>query len=160
MGASPLGPAVSPLLSPGTPIVPKGAGRSGAARSRSKNSQWDNLAVWQKGLLAGGAVYLFLMLVVFILPALAWPIVILLAFACFGVCVVGGLWGIIVPFQEGMAEGLMCLFVPFYGLYYLITRWSEMWKPFVTQLCALAAMIPVFLLILVAGFGQILLYSG
>lgn len=43
---------------------------------------------------------------------------------------VAGLWGIGVAFGEDILCGLMYLFVPFYWLYYLVTRWSEMRKPF------------------------------
>ena len=33
---------------------------------------------------------------------------------------------IVIPFRESAACCLMCLFAPFYGLYYTITRWDAM----------------------------------
>jgi hypothetical protein len=40
------------------------------------------------------------------------------------------------PWQESAACGLMCMFVPFYALYYLITRWDAMKGPFLSGLAA------------------------
>ena len=33
---------------------------------------------------------------------------------------------LIIPFRESATCGLCYIFVPFYGLYYLITRWQDM----------------------------------
>jgi ribosomal protein S27E len=46
----------------------------------------------------------------------------------------GGLRMLITPFQEDIVCGLLYLFVPFYWLYYVITRWDEMSNPFLTAL--------------------------
>ena len=43
---------------------------------------------------------------------------------------------LVLPFQESTACGLMCMFVPFYALYYLITRWDAMRGPFLSGLAA------------------------
>ena len=43
---------------------------------------------------------------------------------------------LVLPFQESAACGLMCMFVPFYALYYLITRWDAMRGPFLSGLAA------------------------
>ena len=43
---------------------------------------------------------------------------------------------LVLPFQESAACGLMCMFVPFYALYYLITRWDTMRGPFLSGLAA------------------------
>ncbi len=42
----------------------------------------------------------------------------------------GGLWLLGVAFHEGVMCGVMYLFVPFYGLYYLISRWDDCKRPF------------------------------
>src|SRR5207244_2783805 len=47
---------------------------------------------------------------------------------------VAGFWHLIIAFQEGPMCGLLCLFVPFYSLYYLITRWDETQRPFFLNL--------------------------
>jgi hypothetical protein len=43
---------------------------------------------------------------------------------------------LVLPWQESAACGLMCMFVPFYALYYLITRWDTMKGPFLSGLAA------------------------
>ena len=48
----------------------------------------------------------------------------------------GFLGMLVLPFQESAACGLMCMFVPFYALYYLITRWDTMRGPFLSGLAA------------------------
>ena len=47
-----------------------------------------------------------------------------------------GIWQIIVAFREDTVCGLLYLFVPFYPLYYLVTRWDEMKRPFFLHLIA------------------------
>lgn len=69
-----------------------------------------------------------------------------------GVCVLGfflvlgvilslvaSVMAIIVAFEEDVLCGLMYLFLPFYPLYHLITRWDEQKKPFLMSLCAMFA---------------------
>ena len=53
----------------------------------------------------------------------------------------------IVPFLESAAQGLLCIFVPFYSLYYLITRWESMKRPFVLLLSANAGPIALAILL-------------
>jgi hypothetical protein len=43
---------------------------------------------------------------------------------------IGGIWFLVVAFQEDILQGILCLFVPFYSLYFLITRLEEAGKPF------------------------------
>ncbi len=43
-----------------------------------------------------------------------------------GLMAVGGIGMFIVPFFESVVCGLLNLFLPFYGLYYLVTRWEDM----------------------------------
>jgi hypothetical protein len=50
----------------------------------------------------------------------------------------GGITSLIVPFFESAVQGLLCFFVPFYQLYYLITRWQPMKRPFLLWLGGIA----------------------
>jgi hypothetical protein len=43
---------------------------------------------------------------------------------------VGHIWGICVAFSESAICGILYWWLPFFALYYLITRWDEMKKPF------------------------------
>jgi hypothetical protein len=49
----------------------------------------------------------------------------------------GGLWFLIVAFQDSALEGLLCFLVPFYSLYYLITHFEETKRPFFVQLAGM-----------------------
>jgi len=55
-------------------------------------------------------------------------------FFAFGI---GGIWLAIIAFRESAGQGVLCLLVPFYALYYAITRWAEAKKPFVISLIGL-----------------------
>lgn len=48
--------------------------------------------------------------------------------------IVGGIWFLVVAFQESVLWGLGCLFVPFVSLVFLILNFAEAWKPFVVSL--------------------------
>lgn len=48
-------------------------------------------------------------------------------FVCIAIMSAVGIWQIIIPFQESAEQGLLCLFIPFYGFYYLISRWDRCW---------------------------------
>lgn len=47
---------------------------------------------------------------------------------------VGYIWMLVTPFRESVVCGIMWLFVPFYALYYLCSRWEDTWRPFTTYL--------------------------
>ncbi len=53
------------------------------------------------------------------------------------VAVVGGIWILITAFRESTSQGLLCMFVPFYVVYYAIKRWSDAKKPLVLGLVGL-----------------------
>ncbi|WP_143392868.1 hypothetical protein [Fimbriiglobus ruber] len=40
------------------------------------------------------------------------------------------------PFQDSAAQGLLCMFVPFYGLFYVLSHFEECKRPFFLQLGA------------------------
>ena len=54
--------------------------------------------------------------------------------------IVGGIWFLMVAFQDDVMQGILCWFVPFYSLFYLATHWEEEKMPFFTQLAGLALM--------------------
>lgn len=60
------------------------------------------------------------------------------------VCIACGVHAIIMAFKEDPVCGLMIMIVPFYGLYYVITRWDEQREPFVIQLSMILMMLLTF----------------
>ena len=50
------------------------------------------------------------------------------------VCAVGQIWLVIVPFEDGALEGLLCMFLPFYGIYYMANNFDRMKEPLVVAL--------------------------
>src|SRR5262249_46161757 len=50
------------------------------------------------------------------------------------VALAGGLWFLMLAFQDSAVAGLLCLFVPFYSLFYLVTHFDEVKRPFFLQL--------------------------
>jgi hypothetical protein len=73
---------------------------------------------------------------------------------CIGVCntiaAVFGLRILIISFRESAVTGLLYLFVPFYSLFYIITRWSKCGRLFLTSLVAVA----------MSGFGFLMLWMS
>ncbi|MFH1560904.1 MAG: hypothetical protein ABID84_05830 [Chloroflexota bacterium] len=53
----------------------------------------------------------------------------------------GGIWMIILAFRESVGCGLLYLFMPFYSLYYLFSRWDEMRKPFIVFVVGIVMLI-------------------
>lgn len=66
---------------------------------------------------------------------------------------VGGIGLIIAAFEEDVACGLMYIFIPFYSLYYLITRWDETRWP---KMVGLGFLLSVGLTFTIAGAAQVL----
>ena len=57
-----------------------------------------------------------------------------------------GLWLLWIALNESVIQLLLFLFIPFYGLFYVITRWEECKTPFLYQLgCAAVAVIGMML---------------
>jgi hypothetical protein len=79
----------------------------------------------------GTSVFALLLVVVSLLVPLVSLLVMLLGAA---MAIVGGIWFIIVAFQDEVMHGLLCLFVPFYALYYLVTHLDTTKQPFFLQL--------------------------
>ena len=58
-------------------------------------------------------------------------------------CIIGGLWLIVLAFQESILWGLACLFLPFVSILFVVTHWAEAKGAFLTSLAG-AALIIVF----------------
>ncbi len=64
------------------------------------------------------------------------------------VSLVGGIWLLVVAFQEHILWGLGSLLVPFVSLIFVIMYWNKSWKPFGLQLVGVLVSVGGFLLIL------------
>ncbi|MCL4204674.1 MAG: hypothetical protein KJ000_19475 [Pirellulaceae bacterium] len=74
---------------------------------------------------------------------------------CMAVSTVFSLRIAVIAFQESAVNGLMYLFVPFYALFYVFTRWSQCGRFFMTTLAAaLMALVGVGLLFLATLFTE------
>lgn len=57
------------------------------------------------------------------------------------VLAVGWIWFVVIAFRESTSQGLLCLFVPFYAIYYTIKRWSQVKKIFFIYLVGIVILI-------------------
>jgi heme/copper-type cytochrome/quinol oxidase subunit 3 len=57
---------------------------------------------------------------------------------------------VVIAFQESVSHGLMFQFVPFYSLYYVVKRWDDCGKLFMTHVILSLLVIPGSLLVLVS----------
>jgi len=65
---------------------------------------------------------------------LIWPVALILpAGIGYLVAFVGGIWFLIIAFTDNAVQGLLCLFVPFYSLFYLISNWDSCKTAFLVQ---------------------------
>lgn len=79
------------------------------------------------------------------------------SFSLFGmVSFAGFIWLVVIGFEESVEQGLLCLLVPCYVMYYHITRWSVCWKP--TYLLWIPS--TVMLGYMIGGFLGTLLFVG
>lgn len=49
-------------------------------------------------------------------------------------CIIGGIWLLVVAFQESIGWGLACLIIPFVSLIFVIMYWDKAKKPFLLNL--------------------------
>jgi predicted Zn finger-like uncharacterized protein len=56
----------------------------------------------------------------------------------------GSIWVLVVAFKESLSQGLLCLLVPCYVLYYIFSRWEDTKGPFVLQLLPPANLLVLF----------------
>ena len=59
------------------------------------------------------------------------------------------IWFLVIAFQDSAANGLACLFVPFFSLYYAIANFSEVKQPFLIFVACVLFPIPLVLIALV-----------
>jgi hypothetical protein len=88
----------------------------------------------------GGGIALGVMLLCLIAPVIFPPAVMLPACLGLALYVGGQIWFIIVAFKDDVMQGLLCWFIPFYFLYYLLVNWDEEKWPFFTSLAGIAMM--------------------
>jgi hypothetical protein len=73
-------------------------------------------------------------LLLVVLSLLIPPVALLVLFLGAAMSVTGGIWFLIVAFQEDALSGILCLLLPFYALYFLVTHLEITKKPFFLQL--------------------------
>jgi hypothetical protein len=56
----------------------------------------------------------------------------------YGLMFIGGVWLLLTAFFESFGAGLFYIFIPFYNIYFIITRWRETRLAFFTFLAGLA----------------------
>jgi dienelactone hydrolase len=139
------GPLPQPGAAYGTPVA-----RRGKRRKKKGNQMFANILI---GLACTAGAFLFLGVLTFLIPALA----VIVGIGCLMVgglvATAGGFWFLGVAFGEDAVEGLLCLFVPFYSLYYLVTRWDEARDPFLCQLGGTGIALASFVFFCIGGAG-------
>ena len=63
---------------------------------------------------------------------------------------IGGIMILVVAFKESVGQGLLSLFIPFYVLYYVFTRWEACKKGFLLNV---GGVVGVILGTVLAGIG-------
>lgn len=101
-------------------------------RNRSGDAWYENVPGWVWLSVLG--VYGTLFLLALASPSMSVVLFGVLFLTVMALYAVGAIGMLIVPFRESGVCGLMYLFVPFYALYYLMTRWSDMRQWFLTSL--------------------------
>ncbi|UCB42638.1 MAG: hypothetical protein JSV77_09315 [Dehalococcoidales bacterium] len=69
--------------------------------------------------------------------------------------VASGIWLLIISFNESMQHGCLSMIIPFYSLYYVITRWDKSKKPFVIGLVGLVLFVSGIVPTLVQFKGEV-----
>jgi hypothetical protein len=147
LGALPPMPALAhPYASPATP-PPK--------RERRRSATLE-MTPWVWGGIAVATVVLLMAGLSLVLPPLGIASFFLLLLAGAATSLVGNVWGIVVAFQESTEQGLLYLFVPFYSVYYWITRWDEASRPFWVVLLGFGLCVAAVGMLLLAGLGAAL----
>ena len=57
------------------------------------------------------------------------------------ITLVGAIWFLVVAFQESIVWGLLCLFIGFVSIIFLILHWREAKKPFLVELAGIGIFI-------------------
>src|SRR5262249_55975817 len=91
-------------------------------------------------ILGGMLIVGVLFAVAFLVPSARLYAIFMLAMFASALSSVGNVGLLIVAFNESLICGLLSMFMPFYGLYYLITRWDRCRGWFLTSLAGFALM--------------------
>lgn len=132
-------PVFAPPAKPLRPVVvnkPKRSANYSDASTSSDSSSWLSTAITILVVIAA-----ILFAISFVVPKvkLYYAIVMLLASVT---CYLWGILGMLItPFREAVVQGLAVCFVPFYGIYYLISRWGAMKRPFLRTLTGVIMLI-------------------
>jgi hypothetical protein len=86
-----------------------------------------NLKKWRVPAIIAASILSLIAAVGLFVPVLGLVLVVAVGGLSNLVGVVGGIWLLIVAFDEDSLCGMLMLIVPFYGLYYLIDRWDGSW---------------------------------
>ena len=131
-----LPPARNPYAEPDEEFVSLQPIRPGTPVKRKPRTRSENEFAWLGQVTLGSIgiqVILALLLGFFALlelPTAAAIAGVILCLVSAGMLVLGLVVWCIVPFRESVEQGLLSLFLPFYSIYYLITRWASMKRPF------------------------------
>jgi hypothetical protein len=103
-------------------------------KRRRRSSAGAGMSPLLIGGIAAGGVCLVLGLVAFFVPAVALIPILL---GC-GMVVIGGIWMLIVAFQDDLLQGILCWFIPCYVFYYVIVNWATEKNAFLTWVAGIA----------------------
>jgi hypothetical protein len=94
-----------------------------------------------------GVLWVILSLWVFFKPSSA--IIVLLIGG--GICSIGQTWFIRMAFEDGVENGLMCMFVPLYPWLYLLGNLERAGKPFAIRMCGLLIIVSALIMFFFGG---------
>lgn len=97
-------------------------------------------------------VFLLILGVGILIPAAGIAFVVLLMIIGWGSLAIGNIWMLIVAFEEDALQGLLILVVPFYGLFYLITRWDSSTRCYLQVGGPIAIVLALFILSVTQAF--------
>jgi hypothetical protein len=130
-------PPRSAAPSPGTTSQKKRPSRSGSkSRSKRKPSGWLSGPL---GWIAGG-VGLLVIVALLLVPQLFGLLVMPLVLAGIALTLWGALKCLASAFEEDVTCGLMWIFVPFYSVFFTLTRWDAVGRYFLTFVGGIALM--------------------
>ncbi len=78
------------------------------------------------------------------IPLVGWAVFALVIASYVVIQMVGGIWMIVIAFEEDVIQGLLYLFLPLYAVFYLITRWDSCRVPFMMCMVSLLSVICSF----------------
>jgi hypothetical protein len=138
-------------------IKKKRRGPSRATSNLVKLPGGFKLSPFALTLVGFGAAGVVLILIGFVFSFVFPPVAAVLSILLYGMAMLlmmgGGLWMLVIAFQDDVLQGLLCLFIPFYSLFYLITHFEDCKRPFFVQLVGFALMFGAACPLACAGAG-------